>query len=164
MRTHPHLVPRRYPGDAEYCNEILVGEASPMDIPPIGGVPSRVTIATPGGGSGGKKHKRSGSTKAKHHHQQSQHQQLQLQRSFSSSDDELRSTPECGSCDERDSEKGESGWLRTLWNWTWIINRLITLTKNFWKTSATDTTWRILRDRSSYVFEMPQHILHSSHL
>lgn len=101
MRTHPHLVPRRYPDDAQYCNEILVGEASPMDIPPSSGVPPRVTIATPGGG---KKHKRSGSTKSKHHHQQSQ--QLQLQRSFSSSDDELRSTPDLGSCDERD-DKGE---------------------------------------------------------
>lgn len=49
-----------------------------------------------------KKHKRSGSTK-KH---QPPPPQPQIQRSFSSSEDDLRSTPECGS-DERDSEKGK---------------------------------------------------------
>lgn len=97
MRTHPHLVPRRYP-DSDYCNETLVCDPSPMDIPHQT-VP-RVTI-TQGGGN--KKHKRGGSTKSKHHQQS---QQLQLQRSFSSSDDELRSTPDCGSCDERDPDKG----------------------------------------------------------
>lgn len=49
-----------------------------------------------------KKHKRSGSTK-KHQHPP----QPQIQRSFSSSEEDLKSTPEYGS-DERDSEKGES--------------------------------------------------------
>lgn len=48
-----------------------------------------------------KKHKRSGSAK-KHQHPP----QPQLQRSFSSSEEDLKSTPEYGS-DERDSEKGE---------------------------------------------------------
>lgn len=99
MRTHPHLVPRRYP-DTDYCNEALVGEPSPMDM--SGQVPPpRVTIM--GAAGSNKKHKRSGSTKSKHHQQS---QQLQLQRSYSSSDDELRSTPDCGSCDERDPDKG----------------------------------------------------------
>lgn len=48
-----------------------------------------------------KKHKRSGSAKK---HQQTT--QPQLQRSFSSSEEDLKSTPEYGS-DERDSEKGK---------------------------------------------------------
>lgn len=94
MRTHPHLVPRRYP-DSDYCNEAVLGEPAPMDM---------------GGGAApaaSKKHKRCGSAKSKHHHSQ----QLQLQRSFSSSDDELRSTPDCGSCDERDPDKGMSAPL-----------------------------------------------------
>lgn len=51
--------------------------------------------------SANKKHKRSGSTK-KHQHPP----QVQIQRSFSSSEEDLKSTPEYGS-DERDSEKGK---------------------------------------------------------
>ncbi|KAK4880315.1 hypothetical protein RN001_008461 [Aquatica leii] len=88
MRQHPHLVPRRYPDPVE-------PETSPMDIPQ-----QRLPSST----NTNKKHKRSGSTK-KH---QPPPPQPQLQRSFSSSEDDLRSTPECGS-DERDSEKGENG-------------------------------------------------------
>ncbi|KAI4464198.1 regulating synaptic membrane exocytosis protein [Holotrichia oblita] len=83
MRTHPHLVPRRYPEPEP--------EPSPMDIS------QRMCSAI----SANKKHKRSGSTK-KHQHPP----QPQLQRSFSSSEEDLKSTPEYGS-DERDSEKGE---------------------------------------------------------
>lgn len=64
-----------------------------MDIPQ-----QRVQSTT----STNKKHKRSGSMK-KH---QPPPPQPQIQRSFSSSEDDLRSTPECGS-DERDSEKGK---------------------------------------------------------
>ncbi|XP_063931974.1 regulating synaptic membrane exocytosis protein 2 isoform X1 [Zophobas morio] len=85
MRTHPHLVPRRYP-DPE-------PEPLPMDIP------ARMPSTT----SANKKHKRSGSTK-KHQH----NPQPQLQRSFSSSEEDLKSTPEYGS-DDRDSEKGGNG-------------------------------------------------------
>ncbi|CAH1368306.1 unnamed protein product [Tenebrio molitor] len=85
MRTHPHLVPRRY-ADPE-------PEPLPMDIP------QRVPSTT----SANKKHKRSGSTK-KHQH----NPQPQLQRSFSSSEEDLKSTPEYGS-DDRDSEKGGNG-------------------------------------------------------
>ncbi|KAK5647100.1 hypothetical protein RI129_005564 [Pyrocoelia pectoralis] len=88
MRQHPHLVPRRYPDPNE-------PETSPMDIPQ-----QRLPSTT----NTNKKHKRSGSTK-KH---QAPPPQPQIQRSFSSSEDDLRSTPECGS-DERDSEKGQSG-------------------------------------------------------
>ncbi|KAK9674680.1 hypothetical protein QE152_g40936, partial [Popillia japonica] len=82
MRTHPHLVPRRYPEPEP--------EPSPMDIS------QRMSSAI----SANKKHKRSGSAK-KHQHPP----QPQLQRSFSSSEEDLKSTPEYGS-DERDSEKG----------------------------------------------------------
>ncbi|XP_071053229.1 regulating synaptic membrane exocytosis protein 2 isoform X1 [Onthophagus taurus] len=85
MRTHPHLVPRRYP-DPE-------PEPSPMDIPQRG-VSSM--------GSANKK-KRIASAK-KHHHPS----HPQLQASFSSSEEDLKSTPEYGS-DERDSEKGGNG-------------------------------------------------------
>ncbi|XP_031342327.1 regulating synaptic membrane exocytosis protein 2 isoform X6 [Photinus pyralis] len=88
MRQHPHLVPRRYPDSNE-------PETSPMDIPQ-----QRLPSTT----NTNKKHKRSGSTK-KH---QPPPPQPQIQRSFSSSEDDLRSTPECGS-DERDSEKGQGG-------------------------------------------------------
>ncbi|XP_031342324.1 regulating synaptic membrane exocytosis protein 1 isoform X3 [Photinus pyralis] len=88
MRQHPHLVPRRYPDSNE-------PETSPMDIPQ-----QRLPSTT----NTNKKHKRSGSTK-KH---QPPPPQPQIQRSFSSSEDDLRSTPECGS-DERDSEKGDNG-------------------------------------------------------
>ena len=51
-----------------------------------------------------KKHKRCGSAKKSG---DLSPRQPQPQRSFSSSDDELRSTPECTSCEEHDSEKGE---------------------------------------------------------
>lgn len=52
--------------------------------------------------SANKKHKRSGSTKNRQHTPQ-----VQIQRSFSSSEEDLKSTPEYGS-DERDSEKGNN--------------------------------------------------------
>lgn len=61
-----------------------------MDIPQQRGVQSTT--------SANKKHKRSGSTK-KHN--------PQPQRSFSSSEEDLKSTPEYGS-DDRDSEKGKN--------------------------------------------------------
>lgn len=66
-----------------------------MDIPP-----QRVSTAA----SANKKQKRSGSTKSRQHPPQPQ-----LQRSFSSSEEDLKSTPEYGS-DERDSEKGKSAF------------------------------------------------------
>lgn len=49
--------------------------------------------------SGGKKHRRAAGMSKK--------SGPQPQRSFSSSDDELRSTPECTSCEEHEAEKGE---------------------------------------------------------
>lgn len=67
-------------------------DTSPMEIPP-----QRITTAA----SANKKPKRSGSTKTRQHPPQPQ-----LQRSFSSSEEDLKSTPEYGS-DERDSEKGK---------------------------------------------------------
>ncbi|XP_018323421.1 regulating synaptic membrane exocytosis protein 2 isoform X6 [Agrilus planipennis] len=85
MRQHPHLVPRRYPDSSE-------PETSPMDVPS-----QRVSSVT----SSNKKHKRTGSTKKHQPHPP----QPQIQKSFSSSEDDLRSTPECS--DDRDSEKGQ---------------------------------------------------------
>ncbi|XP_018323416.1 regulating synaptic membrane exocytosis protein 2 isoform X2 [Agrilus planipennis] len=87
MRQHPHLVPRRYPDSSE-------PETSPMDVPS-----QRVSSVT----SSNKKHKRTGSTKKHQPHPP----QPQIQKSFSSSEDDLRSTPECS--DDRDSEKGGNG-------------------------------------------------------
>ncbi|KAJ8972639.1 hypothetical protein NQ317_007350 [Molorchus minor] len=81
MRTHPHLVPRRYP-DPE--------PELPMD---------HSQQRVPSAASANKKHKRSGSTKKQH-----PPPQVQLH-SYSSSEEDLKSTPEYGS-DERDSEKG----------------------------------------------------------
>lgn len=54
-----------------------------------------------------KKHKRTGSVKKQHGSSGRHHQQVQ--RSFSSSDDDLRSTPDCTSGEDidRESEKGE---------------------------------------------------------
>lgn len=96
MRTHQH------PGAR---NDSLSSEqSSSMDCGPR-------TALTPGA----KKHKRSGSTKKQSGTGQPQGQRYQQpshphphppQRSFSSSDDELRSTPDCTSCEEPDSEKG----------------------------------------------------------
>ncbi|XP_017782935.1 PREDICTED: regulating synaptic membrane exocytosis protein 2 [Nicrophorus vespilloides] len=83
MRTHPHLVPRIYTDQDQ--------EPMSMDI-------QRISTAS----SANKKHKRSGSGK--------KHQQPQQQRSFSSSEEDLKSTPEYGS-DERDSEKGGGEWM-----------------------------------------------------
>ncbi|XP_074041991.1 rab3 interacting molecule [Leptinotarsa decemlineata] len=85
MRTHPHLVPRRYP-DPE-------PEPLPMDVSQ-----QRVQSAA----SANKKHKRSGSTKKQH-----PPPQVHIH-SYSSSEEDLKSTPEYGS-DERDSEKGNNG-------------------------------------------------------
>ncbi|KAK9869904.1 hypothetical protein WA026_003624 [Henosepilachna vigintioctopunctata] len=84
MRTHPHLVPRRYPDQEP--------EPTSMDASQRR-VPSTI--------SANKKHKRSSSTKK---HQQNP-QTLHQQHSFSSSEEDLKSTPEYGS-DDRDSEKG----------------------------------------------------------
>ncbi|XP_076254330.1 rab3 interacting molecule isoform X3 [Rhynchophorus ferrugineus] len=81
MRTHPHLVPRIYaeqnPDQQELRQERIQGQAS---------------VA--------KKHKR----QTKHPHQTAPPPQVQLH-SYSSSEEDLKSTPEYGS-DERDSEKG----------------------------------------------------------
>ncbi|KAJ8965178.1 hypothetical protein NQ314_004321 [Rhamnusium bicolor] len=85
MRTHPHLVPRRYP-DPE-------PDPLPMEL-------SQQRV--PSAASANKKHKRSGSTKKQH-----PPPQVQLH-SYSSSEEDLKSTPEYGS-DERDSEKGNNG-------------------------------------------------------
>ncbi|XP_019867469.2 regulating synaptic membrane exocytosis protein 2 [Aethina tumida] len=85
MRTHPHLVPRRYP-DPEPDPSVM--DHSQQRLP---------------SSSANKKHKRSGSTKNRQHTPQ-----VQIQRSFSSSEEDLKSTPEYGS-DERDSEKGNNG-------------------------------------------------------
>ncbi|CAH0557174.1 unnamed protein product [Brassicogethes aeneus] len=85
MRTHPHLVPRRYP-DLEPDPSVM--DHSQQRVP---------------SSSANKKHKRSGSTKNRQHAPQ-----VQIQRSFSSSEEDLKSTPEYGS-DERDSEKGHPG-------------------------------------------------------
>ncbi|XP_065163900.1 regulating synaptic membrane exocytosis protein 2 isoform X2 [Atheta coriaria] len=84
MRTHPHLVPRRYPDQ----------DTEPMDMQ------QRMSSTS----SANKKHKRSGSSKKLH--------QPQLQRSYSSSEEDLKSTPDYGS-DERDSEKGggDDDWM-----------------------------------------------------
>ncbi|CAH1175810.1 unnamed protein product [Phaedon cochleariae] len=91
MRTHPHLVPRRYP-DPE-------PELTHMDHSQ-----QRVQSAA----SCNKKHKRSGSTKKQQHPPP----QVQLH-SYSSSEEDLKSTPEYGS-DDRDSEKDRpdelDGW------------------------------------------------------
>lgn len=56
-----------------------------------------------------RKHRRSGSAKKQPGTVQSPGQrcQQQIQRSFSSSDDDLRSTPDCTSCEEHESEQGE---------------------------------------------------------
>lgn len=62
-----------------------------MDIPPQRSIPAATT---------NKKHKRSGSIKTRQHPPPPQ-----IQRSFSSSEEDLKSTPEYGS-DEPDSEKG----------------------------------------------------------
>lgn len=69
-----------------------------MEIPP-----QRVPTTA----SANKKQKRSGSIKSRQHPPQPQ-----LQRSFSSSEEDLKSTPDYGS-DERDSEKGKGHfcWL-----------------------------------------------------
>ncbi|XP_060516998.1 regulating synaptic membrane exocytosis protein 2 [Cylas formicarius] len=85
MRTHPHLVPRRYPDEEP--------DTSPIDLNQ-----QRVSSTA----SANKKHKRSGSTKKQH-----PMPQVQLH-SYSSSEEDLKSTPEYGS-DERDSEKGNNG-------------------------------------------------------
>lgn len=93
MRTHQH----------QYRNDSLSSEqSSSMDCAPVN---VGATVL-------GKKHKRGGSGKKQHgahttggtgrYHTQPQ----PPQRSFSSSDDELRSTPDCTSCEEHDSEKG----------------------------------------------------------
>lgn len=66
--------------------------STPMDIPPQRMISSTAT---------NKKHKRTGSTKTRQHPPPPQ-----LQRSFSSSEEDLKSTPEYGS-DEHDSEKGK---------------------------------------------------------
>ncbi|XP_072388810.1 regulating synaptic membrane exocytosis protein 2 [Diabrotica undecimpunctata] len=87
MRTHPHLVPRRYP---EQEAEPVQMEHSQQRVQPMA--------------SANKKHKRSGSTKK---HQQHAPPQVQLH-NYSSSEEDLKSTPEYGS-DERDSEKGNVG-------------------------------------------------------
>lgn len=63
-----------------------------MDIPP-----QRISSTATN-----KKHKRTGSTKTRQHPPPPQ-----LQRSFSSSEEDLKSTPEYGS-DEHDSEKGKA--------------------------------------------------------
>ncbi|KAH1004588.1 hypothetical protein HUJ05_005381 [Dendroctonus ponderosae] len=81
MRAHPHLLPRIYPdqnpaNQPDVRQERLQGQAS----------------AT-------KKHKR----QTKHHHQTAPPPQLQLH-SYSSSEEDLKSTPEYSS--DRDSEKG----------------------------------------------------------
>ncbi|XP_046667803.1 regulating synaptic membrane exocytosis protein 1 isoform X6 [Homalodisca vitripennis] len=96
MRTHQYGGPR---------NDSLSSEqSSSMDCAPAnrGGV---TTVLVPGS----KKHKRSGSAKkqsgAGGTGGQRYHQPQQPQRSFSSSEDELRSTPDCTSCEEHDSEK-----------------------------------------------------------
>ncbi|CAH1098870.1 unnamed protein product [Psylliodes chrysocephalus] len=85
MRTHPHLVPRRYP---EPETEPIQMDHSQQRVQPMA--------------SSNKKHKRSGSTKK---HQQHPPPQVQLH-NYSSSEEDLKSTPEYGS-DERDSEKGK---------------------------------------------------------
>ncbi|KAG8316449.1 putative positive regulation of inhibitory postsynaptic [Homalodisca vitripennis] len=99
MRTHQYGGPR---------NDSLSSEqSSSMDCAPAnrGGV---TTVLVPGS----KKHKRSGSAKkqsgAGGTGGQRYHQPQQPQRSFSSSEDELRSTPDCTSCEEHDSEKGDT--------------------------------------------------------
>ncbi|XP_044751578.1 regulating synaptic membrane exocytosis protein 2 isoform X5 [Coccinella septempunctata] len=84
MRTHPHLVPRRYPDQEPEPTDM---DASTRRL--------QTTI------SANKKHKRSSSTKKHQNNPQTLHQQ----HSFSSSEEDLKSTPEYGS-DERDSEKG----------------------------------------------------------
>ncbi|XP_046667805.1 regulating synaptic membrane exocytosis protein 2 isoform X8 [Homalodisca vitripennis] len=101
MRTHQYGGPR---------NDSLSSEqSSSMDCAPAnrGGV---TTVLVPGS----KKHKRSGSAKkqsgAGGTGGQRYHQPQQPQRSFSSSEDELRSTPDCTSCEEHDSEKVLNGW------------------------------------------------------
>ncbi|XP_044728864.1 regulating synaptic membrane exocytosis protein 2-like isoform X2 [Chrysoperla carnea] len=71
-----------------------------------------------GGGSNNKKHKRNSSLTKKstsyHQYYQSSQQSYQSQQSqqlsFSSSEDELRSTPECASCDEIDKENDKGDW------------------------------------------------------
>uniref|UniRef100_A0A0A9Y4V6 Regulating synaptic membrane exocytosis protein 2 n=1 Tax=Lygus hesperus TaxID=30085 RepID=A0A0A9Y4V6_LYGHE len=86
----------------EYRTDSFSSEQSSMDCGPSG--PGRSIPPQPGAS---KKHKRSGSTKKPHAHHLHQHHldprtaPVQPQRSFSSSDDELRSTSEC-SCDEHD--------------------------------------------------------------
>ncbi|CAH1186021.1 unnamed protein product [Phyllotreta striolata] len=87
MRTHPHLVPRRYP---EPEVDPVQMDHSQHRVQPMA--------------SANKKHKRSGSSKK---HQQHPPPQVQLP-NYSSSEEDLKSTPEYGS-DERDSEKGNNG-------------------------------------------------------
>lgn len=101
MRTHQH----------QYRNDSLSSEqSSSMDCAPVSVGATTVL---------GKKHKRGGSGKKQHgthtgggtgrYHNQPQ----PPQRSFSSSDDELRSTPDCTSCEEHDSEKGRLHLMHT---------------------------------------------------
>ncbi|XP_057663299.1 regulating synaptic membrane exocytosis protein 2 isoform X3 [Diorhabda carinulata] len=95
MRTHPHLVPRRYP---EPESEPVQMDHSQQRVQSIA--------------SGTKKHKRSGSSKK---HQQLPPPQVQLH-TYSSSEEDLKSTPEYGS-DERDSEKGQQTSVGGLHQW-----------------------------------------------
>ncbi|XP_054270627.1 regulating synaptic membrane exocytosis protein 2-like isoform X6 [Macrosteles quadrilineatus] len=105
MRSHQYATMTG--GRGELRNDSLSSEqSSSMDCAPApasrGGA---ITVLVTG-----KKHKRTGSAKkqsgsgsgsARGYHQTPQ----PPQRSFSSSDDELRSTPDCTSCEEHDSEK-----------------------------------------------------------
>ncbi|XP_054270628.1 regulating synaptic membrane exocytosis protein 2-like isoform X7 [Macrosteles quadrilineatus] len=110
MRSHQYATMTG--GRGELRNDSLSSEqSSSMDCAPApasrGGA---ITVLVTG-----KKHKRTGSAKkqsgsgsgsARGYHQTPQ----PPQRSFSSSDDELRSTPDCTSCEEHDSEKVVNGW------------------------------------------------------
>lgn len=107
MRQHPHLV---HPHQRMYVED----QDQLMDVQPSNQH------------SNNKKHKRNSnnmqgkkSTAYQQHPSfpgqpyQSQQSQLQQQHSFSSSEEELRSTPECGSCDEidRDNDKGKKYFI-----------------------------------------------------
>lgn len=106
MRSQPQYPPSVVQ-PSDYRNDSFSSEqSSSMDCgggPPAPSQPRGALVPA----TATKKHKRSGSTKKFSDPIPRHQQQIQQQRSFSSSEEELRSTPECTSCEEHENEKGE---------------------------------------------------------
>ncbi|XP_057663298.1 regulating synaptic membrane exocytosis protein 2 isoform X2 [Diorhabda carinulata] len=128
MRTHPHLVPRRYP---EPESEPVQMDHSQQRVQSIA--------------SGTKKHKRSGSSKK---HQQLPPPQVQLH-TYSSSEEDLKSTPEYGS-DERDSEKGIQQRAKLTDN----LNRQAILDERIKNFLAHPLSWQVSADGTKIIGHM----------